>query len=125
MTDTAMDRRIQNDMARKPVSALLWWCLPIAIGIASGSLGLSLRETAAVWAVAFTWMAAGCFLNALRCHRLHCYFSGPVFLIGAVVAAALASGAALPANSLNYDIAATFVLVLLTFTPETFWRKYL
>jgi hypothetical protein len=112
-------------MARKPVSAILWWGLPIAVAMASDLLRPTLREIAAVWAVAFTWMAAGCFLNALRCHRLHCYFSGPVFLIGAVVAAALASGAALPARALNYDIAATFVLVLLTFTPETFWRKYL
>ena len=125
MTDTAMDRRIQNDMARKPVSAFLWWGMPIVVAMAADLLRPTLREIAAVWAVAFTWMAAGCFLNALRCHRLHCYFSGPIFLIGAVVAAALASGAALPANSLNYDIAATFVLVLLTFTPETFWRKYL
>jgi hypothetical protein len=100
--------------------------LPIAIGVASGSLGLTLRENAAVWAVAFAWMAAGCFLNALRCHRLHCYFSGPVFLAGAVVAAAVASGVDhLSPSALNYDIAATFVLVLLSFTPEAFWRKYI
>jgi hypothetical protein len=125
MTETTLEMKSRQDMARKPVSAFLWWCLPIAIGIAAGSLGLALRENAAVWAVAFTWMATGCFLNALRCHRLHCYFSGPAFLIGAVIAAALASGVALPATTLNYDIAVTFVLVLMTFAPETFWRKYL
>ncbi len=123
MIDTAIDPRSRHDMARKPVSAFLWWCLPIVVGIASGSLGL--RENAAVWAVAFTWMAAGCFLNALRCHRLHCYFSGPVFLIGAGVAALVAGSVVHLANALNYDIAGTFVLVLVTFTPEAFWRKYI
>src|SRR5262245_20692028 len=76
MTETALEPKTQHDMARRPVSAFLWWCLPIVIGIVSGSLGLTLRENAAVWAVAFVWMAAGCFLNALRCHRLLCYFSG-------------------------------------------------
>jgi hypothetical protein len=124
MIQTAVDSRSQRDLARKPVSAFLWWCVPIAIGIASGSLGLTLRENAAIWAVAFTWMATGCFLNALRCHRLHCYFSGPVFLIGAIVAAAVAGGVA-QASALNYDIAATFALVLMTFVPEGFWRKYI
>jgi hypothetical protein len=126
MTETALEPRSQHDLARKPVSAFLWWCLPIAIGIASGSAGLTLRENATVWAVAFTWMAAGCFLNALRCHRLHCYFSGPAFLGGALVAGAVASGVDhLSSSALNYDIAATFVLVLLSFTPEAYWRKYI
>src|SRR5262249_61191448 len=98
---------------------------PAPLGVGPGSVGLRRGENAAVWAVAFPWRAGGCFLNALRCHRLHCYFSGPVFLIGAVVAAALAIGVALPATTLNYDIAATLVLALLTFTPETLWRRYL
>jgi hypothetical protein len=126
MNETATESKSRSDLARKPVSAFLWWGMPIVIGMASGFLGLSLREVAGVWAAAFVWMAAGCFLNAVRCHRLHCYISGPVFLIGALVAAAMASGVAhFSGSALNYDIAATFVLVLMTFTPEVLWRKYL
>jgi len=35
----------------------------------------------------------GCLLNAKRCHRVHCYISGPVLLSGAVFAGLVASGA--------------------------------
>jgi len=35
-----------------------------------------------------------CVLNARRCHRLHCYISGPVFLLGAVAPLVDGSGSA-------------------------------
>ena len=116
----------QKDMARKPVSAFLWWCLPIMLGAASGLARLTFREQAEVWAAAFAWMAAGCFLNALRCHRLHCYVSGPVFLAGAIAAGVLAAGVThFAPNALSYDIAITLVLVAMSFIPESSGRKYL
>ena len=35
-------------------------------------------------AVSLLVMGAACLANAARCGRLHCYFTGPLFLLGAV-----------------------------------------
>jgi len=32
----------------------------------------------------YAWMGVGCVINAARCGRLHCYFTGPMFLLGAL-----------------------------------------
>jgi hypothetical protein len=118
--------RSATDLARQPVSAVLWWCLPLALGIGAGFLRLPLSEAAAIWSASFVWMGAGCVLNARRCHRLHCYISGPAFLAGALFAALIASGATLfGARALSDTIGATFALVLASFVPELFGRKYL
>lgn len=34
-----------------------------------------------VWPVVLTFMGIACVLNARRCGRVHCYFSGPLFLL--------------------------------------------
>lgn len=115
-----------NDLVRQPVSALLWWCLPLALGIGAGFLRLSLRESAAVWTLSFAWMATGCILNARRCHRLHCYISGPAFLVGPLAAALIALGVVqFGSHALSYAIDATFAVVLASFIPELFGHKYI
>jgi hypothetical protein len=114
-----------NDWARQPLAALVWWCVPIAIGVSSSLLGLPLRAAAWVWAASLAWMAAGCLLNARRCHRLHCYISGPVLLLGAGAAVSLASGFIdLGPHALNNVVSVTFVLALLSFAPEFLWKRY-
>src|SRR5580700_5063857 len=85
-----------RDWARRPAMVLLWWGLPIAIGVLANLPHLSQRLDAGVWTVVFAWMAAGCLLNALRCRRVHCFFSGPVLLLGAVFAALVTIGAVEP-----------------------------
>ena len=113
-----------QDMVRKPVSAFIWWCVPIAVGVLAATVRLPGRELASVWAVAFAWMATGCFLNALRCHRLHCYISGPAFLAGAVASGLLGAGVVpFAANALNLIMTATVAVVLASFLPEMLWRK--
>jgi hypothetical protein len=115
----------QKDLVRQPVSALVWWGLPIAIGVSAGFLGLSLRADAALWVGLFVWMATGCLLNAWRCHRVHCYISGPVFLLGALFAALLAAGLLdVGPRGFNNMIGAVLVLALLSFVPEMVWKRY-
>ena len=92
MLDSKAPAPPQKDWARKPVAALIWWYVPTALGVLAGLLISSSRVVAAVWVVAFAWMGVGCILNARRCHRLHCYFSGPVLLLAAVTVGLLASG---------------------------------
>jgi hypothetical protein len=121
-TDTT-NREPPNDWVRRPVSALLLWCLPLCLGFGTNLLHLPVRAEALVWMIVFVWMGAGCVLNARRCHRLHCYISGPIFLLGAVVAGLFASDL-LVVSHFNNIVGATLGLALLSFVPEMIWRKY-
>jgi hypothetical protein len=57
---------------------------------------------------------------------LHCYISGPVFLIGAVVVGLLAAGLTfLGPHALNNVVSITFVLVILSFVPEFIGNRYI
>ncbi|WP_291736745.1 hypothetical protein [Leisingera sp. F5] len=38
-----------------------------------------------VWAGALVWMGAACLWNARRCGRRHCFWTGPYFLVMALV----------------------------------------
>ncbi|HEY2465371.1 MAG TPA: hypothetical protein VGI32_15030 [Steroidobacteraceae bacterium] len=114
-----------KDWTRKPAAALIWWCVPIALGVSADFLTSSSRIVAAVWAVAFAWMGVGCLLNARRCHRLHCYISGPVLLVGALAVGLLGVGAITPGpHTLNNTISITSVLALFSFVPEVIWGRY-
>lgn len=113
-----------DDFVRRLVPALVLWCLPLCLGFGATLLRLPIQVEALVWMIVFVWMGAGCVLNARRCHRLHCYISGPIFLFGAAAAGLLASGF-LGSTHFNYIVDVTLVLALLSFVPEMTWRKYL
>jgi hypothetical protein len=116
----------RNDWVRRPGMGLVWWCLPLGIGVAANFFASSARNIAIVWVLMFVWMGTGCVLNALRCHRLHCYISGPAFFLGAVALTLFAMGVApLGEHSLNNIVGITLCAVLLSFVPEMTWRKYL
>ncbi len=104
----------------------VWWCLPLGIGVASNFFTTSARATALVWMASFLWMGAGCILNARRCHRLHCYISGPAFCLGAAALALFVAGVELLGrHSLNNIVGITLCVTLLSFLPEMIWRKYI
>lgn len=114
-----------NDWVRRPGMGFVWWCLPLGIGVAASNLAASTRAAALVWMVLFGWMGTGCILNARRCHRLHCYISGPAFFLGAAALALFAAGIPLLGlHSLNNVIAITLATALLSFVPEMIWRKH-
>src|SRR5260370_273671 len=87
-----LDNHTRNDWVTRPVAGFLWWFLPLGLALAANFLALPVRGTATIWVILFVWMGTGCILNARRCHRLHCYISGPVFLLGAVALGLLAAG---------------------------------
>jgi len=68
-----------NDLLCGGRSVLLW-CLPAAALIA-GLWWSSLRPW--LWVPAFLVMGGACLANAARCGRVHCYFTGPLFLLAA------------------------------------------
>src|SRR5258707_9582182 len=115
----------RNDWVDRPGMGFVWWCLPLGIGVASNVFAMSARATALIWMVSFVWMGTGCILNARRCHRLHCYISGPVFFLGAAALALFGAGIALLGpHSLNNIVGLTLTAALLSFVPEMIWRKY-
>ena len=114
-----------KDWARQPLTIIAWWGLPIALDASAGLLHLPFRAAAGVCAVAFAWMATGCLLNALRCHRVHCYISGPVLLLGAIMAGLAATGVTnLGPQTFGNAVSAILVLALLSCVPELVWKRY-
>lgn len=113
------------DWVRNPISFAIWWVIPIVAGVLTDFLPLSQSAAALIWAGALAWMGLGCVLNARRCHRRHCYFSGPVLLAGAIVVAVHGWGLVpLGPNGLNLTLWTTFGLVALSFLPELVWGRY-
>ena len=64
---------------------LLYWLPAIAIVVA-GVPAISSRWRTLVWTVALGTMGVACIVNALRCGRVHCYLTGPFFLLMALIA---------------------------------------
>jgi hypothetical protein len=58
-------------------NALAWW-LPSAAIVAA--LLAPVPARAAIWIAALIWMGAACILNARRCRRTHCRYTGPYLI---------------------------------------------
>ncbi|SRR6266567_8280322 len=78
---TMLKQGRQDDLVRGG-SAVLFWCVPAVALFVSVPLG---DDRWWIWSPALVVMGVACLANAARCGRLHCYITGPVFLIGAVV----------------------------------------
>ncbi len=65
-----------NDWAGAGKRRLVIWGLPALGLVVTGYLDLELHA----WPLLLLWMGLACVLNARRCRRLHCYFTGPFFI---------------------------------------------
>jgi hypothetical protein len=72
------------DVLSNPRLSVALYCVPIAVLVLSGMLKIGDRWQAIVWAICLFVMAAGCMINAVRCGRVHCYFTGPFLILMAV-----------------------------------------
>ena len=68
---------------------LAWW---IPKGAIMATLFASVPLRAVVWTVALFWMGMACILNARRCGRTHCRYTGPYYLAMILPVVLLASG---------------------------------
>lgn len=57
---------------------LLAWWLPHAALVAGLFVAVPVRTV--IWTIALAWMGVACILNARRCGRTHCWFTGPYYL---------------------------------------------
>jgi hypothetical protein len=68
----------------------LAWGLPHFAIIAGLAVPVPIRT--AVWIAALVWMGAACLLNARRCGRTHCRYTGPYYLATILPVLALGIG---------------------------------
>ena len=104
---------------------LLYWLPAIAIVVA-GAPAISNGWRTVVWTVALATMAVACIVNALRCGRVHCYVTGPFFLLMALVALSYGLGF-LHLGGNGWDLLGLATLIgaiALWCLPEMFLGKY-
>ncbi len=117
----------RNDHAAKPLPFFWSWGLPLAIlfstnfmsGIVSKPIILMMMSGS------FFWMGLACVLNARRCRRRHCYYSGPIFIAGGVGVLLIGFGVvSLGSDGLIIIVWGTLALALLTYLSELIFGKY-
>jgi len=104
---------------------LLYWLPAIAIVVA-GAPAISGGWRTVVWTVALATMGVACIANALRCGRVHCYLTGPFFLLMALIALSYGLGILhLGGNGWNLLGLMTLIgAIALWCLPEMFLGKY-
>lgn len=90
MTDRSDTGPARNDWAGHGRSLAILWGLPALVMLAALLLGPFLR--AVVWSAALVWMGGACLVNARRCGRTHCRFTGPFYLLMALLVVACRAG---------------------------------
>ena len=113
-----------NDWARSLGGYLIAWGIPSLILVAAGLLDPAPR--ALVWAGVLAWMGAGCLLNARRCGRTHCRYTGPYYLAMIVPVALLGAGV-LALGAWAWWVIGGMILLgakVIWLVTEGLWGKY-
>jgi len=73
----------QQDWVSNWRSYMVAWGIPTAIFI----LGIFIAPPMKIfiWTTALLWKGTACLANAARCGRTHCYFTGPIYILLAVL----------------------------------------
>ena len=106
-------------------SIAVFWIPAVAIAVAGNSHFSSGWRTI-VWTLALVIMGTACVVNALRCGRLHCYLTGPFFLLMALVTLVYGLGV-LPLGRSGWNVIGLTILVgamVLCCLPEMLFGKY-
>lgn len=115
-----------RDILSSPWRALLLFWLPAIAIVVAGNSVFSNSVRTIVWTAALAIMGAACIVNALRCGRVHCYLTGPFFLLMAAITALYGAGV-LPLGRHGWSYIGLAVLigaVALCCLPEMLWGRY-
>lgn len=116
----------RDDLLRDGRTAALIYGLPAAAIVVSGALTLEPIARGIIWALALLAMSAGCLVNALRCSRVHCYFTAP-FLFAMAIASAVYGALGAHLGARGWNALAAVILVgsaLLYYVPERLIGRY-
>lgn len=115
----------KSDWADNWRSFALLWGLPALAMVMAGYLEPVGRTV--VWTASLVWMGIACLANARRCHRTHCRFTGPFFILMALAVLAYAGGF-LPLGSNGWSILGIATLagtLSIWWASERVWGKHL
>ena len=110
-------------LSSKRTNLLAWW-IPLAVILAGFFVPVSLRT--AGWVIALGWMGAACMLNARRCNRTHCRYTGPYYLIMIVPVTVLGAGL-VPAGMVGWFSLGVITIGgsgLIWWATERTWGKF-
>lgn len=102
---------------------LAWGWPPIAI-LAGAFMDAPVRT--AIWCGALIWMGSACYMNARRCGRTHCRFTGPFYLF-LVIPVALHGLGVLPLGPYAWWILGGSILFggkIIWWATEAKWGKF-
>ena len=120
MTSAAASR---DWLGHAHASLLAWWLPHVAI---VGALFLPVPVRTAVWIVALVWMGTACILNARRCGRTLCRYTGPYYFV--MILPTLAFGLGFVALGFyGWLVLAAVILVgskLVWWAAERTWGRY-
>ena len=113
----------KQDLASGGASILLW-LIPVIILAVTGGIGGPYLVI--IWPVLLTFMGGACAINIKRCGRLHCYITGPFFLILAALSLLYGLGiVSLGPRGWQWLTDALFIGgCILTCVPEWLFGKY-
>jgi len=116
----------QSDLLSRRGTTILVYAVPTLAIVATSGEGVVEAVRTLVWTLAFAVMGIACVVNAVRCGRVHCYFTGPFLLL--LAAASLLHGLRVVSFGPNgwqrlSLVAIAGTIVFLT-VPERLWGRY-
>lgn len=102
----------------------LAWGVP-SLAIIAGSLVDPPARTT-VWSAALLWMGTACLVNARRCRRTHCRFTGP-FYLALIIPVVLQGYGLVPLGPYAWWILGAAILFgapIIWWTTEAVWGKF-
>jgi len=124
MASDRLNINASRDWLRSPTTSALAWWVPKGAILVGIFLPESLRTV--IWVVALIGMGTACILNAKRCGRTHCRYTGPHYLAAIVPVLALGTDV-LHADFLAWLVLAVLILLggtLIWWATERAWGKF-
>ena len=123
--DCAKPTRESRDLLSQPWMAILLYCVPAAVIVLTARADIGDRYRTIAWTASLLILGIACLANSARCRRTHCYFTGPFFLLMALVTVLYGTG--LLRLNHGWNLIGMGILVgtvLLCCIPEALWGKY-
>lgn len=115
-----------RDWVRNLDAMFLLWGLPVAIMLLTVCCAGGGWVVTIPWTLSLVVMGGACLMNARRCGRRHCYFTGPFFLLMALPS--FSYGVSwLPLGPHGWLYIGAVTLIgggLLAVAPEWLWGRY-
>ncbi len=112
------------DWVNSSRSFALAWGIPTLALIAGSFASEPLR--AMIWSAALAWMGTACLINARRCGRTHCRYTGPFYLLLIIPVVMLGFGV-ISLGAYGWWILGAIILLggkVIWWATEKAWGKY-